>query len=73
MISIRFVNDREDLVEEIGAQYWISGHVHDAYWEVVGKTLLIGNPTGYPGEVPQSELFRPDLAIDVEPVALTSS
>ena len=54
-----FVNDREDLVEEIGARCWISGHVHDAY-RAVAETLVIGNPSGYPNEMPESRLFRPD-------------
>ena len=65
-----FVNDREDLVEEIGAKLWISGHVHDAYRAVVGDTLVLGNPAGYPNVKPESRLFRPDLAIDVEPAAM---
>ena len=63
-----FVNDREGLVEEIGARYWISGHVHDAYQAVVGDTLVLGNPTGYPNATGRKGgLFRPDLAIEVEP------
>ena len=66
-----FVNDREDLVEEIGAKLWISGHVHDAYRTVVGDTLVIGNPAGYPQEKPERRLFRPDLAIEVKPGART--
>ena len=68
-----FVNDREALVEEIGAQCWISGHVHDAYRAVVGETLVIGNPAGYPHEAPESGLFRPDLAIEVEPASIDDS
>ncbi len=47
-----FVNDREDLVEDVCAQYWISGHVHDPYRAVVGNTLVLGNPAGYPREAP---------------------
>ena len=43
-LSGYFVNDREGLVGEIGAQCWISGHVHDAYRAVVGDTLVIGKP-----------------------------
>ena len=66
-----FVNDREDLVEDIGAQVWISGHVHDPYRAMVGNTLVIGNPTGYPDETQESGLYRPDFAIDVEPFVLT--
>ena len=46
-------------------------HVHDLYRAVVGNTLVIGNPTGYPREAPESGLFKPDFAIDVEPIALT--
>ena len=63
-----FVNDQEDLVEEIGAQCWISGHVHDAYRAVVGDTLVIGNPAGYPNEAVESPLFRPDRVIEVRPM-----
>lgn len=66
-----FVNDNEGLVHTIGAQVWISGHVHDAYRAVIGDTLVMGNPTGYPFDGAQKPLFRPDLAIDVEPLAAT--
>ena len=66
-----FVNDNEGLVHMIGARVWISGHVHDAYRAVVGDTLVIGNPAGYPFDGPKRPLFRPDLAIDVEPAAMT--
>ena len=60
-----FVNDREDLVEEIGADLWISGHVHDPYDCVVGGTYCVANPTGYPGEVPEVGEFGPDRVIEV--------
>ena len=62
-----FVNDREDLVKEVGAQCWISGHVHDAYEARVGETRVIGNPAGYPNEAPAHRLFRPDRVIEVSP------
>ena len=62
-----FVNNHEDLVEDVGAQYWISGHVHDAYEAVVGETRVIGNPTGYPHEATETRLFRPDKVIEVSP------
>ena len=41
-----FVNDCEDLVEDIGAQLWISGHVHDPYRAVVGNTAGDRQPDG---------------------------
>lgn len=62
-----FLNDNEGLVHTIGAQVWISGHVHDAYRAVVGDTIVIGNPNGYPFDGEEKPLFRPDLVIEVEP------
>ena len=63
-----FVNDREDLVEEIGAHLWISGHVHDPYDCTVGWTRCVGNPAGYPGELPETTGFRPDKIVEVQEV-----
>ena len=64
-----FVNDREDLVREIGAQLWISGHVHDPHDVVIGNTRVIGNPTGYPRDFGREPKHKPDLVIEVEPTA----
>ena len=66
-VNGHFVSDLEDLIEEIGVQYWISGHVHDAYEAVVGDTRVIGNPTGCPREAVERSLFRPDRVIEVSP------
>lgn len=61
-----FVNDNEGLVREIGAQAWISGHVHDAYEAMIGGTQVVGNPTGYPFDAADEKgLFRPDRVIEV--------
>ena len=62
-----FVNDQEDLVREVGAKLWISGHVHDSYDCVVGETRCVGNPTGYPGGVRKQVGFKPDCVIEVTP------
>ena len=59
-----FINDRENLVREIGAKLWISGHTHEAYDYQIGATRCLGNPTGYPGEERESRLFRPDRVVD---------
>ena len=59
-----FVNDREDLVREVGAQYWISGHVHDPFECVVGDTQCIGNPTGYPRQFRRGPKYKPDRVIE---------
>ncbi len=63
-----FINDKPDLVREIGATLWISGHTHEAYDYQEGATRCIGNPTGYLGEERQSRLFRPDKIVDVPPI-----
>ena len=60
-----FINDREDLVREIGAKLWISGHTHEAYDYRIGATRCIGNPAGYYAEHRQSKLFRPDRVVEV--------
>ncbi len=60
-----FINDKEDLVREIGAKLWISGHTHEAYDYLIGETRCIGNPTGYSGEMRESRLFRPDKVVEV--------
>ena len=62
-----FINDKLDLVREVGAKLWISGHTHEAYDYRVGATRCIGNPTGYPGEYWESRLFRPDRVVEVSP------
>ena len=61
-----FINDREDLVREIGAKLWISGHTHEAYDYRIGATRCIGNPSGYTGEYRQNRLFRADKVVEVE-------
>ena len=61
-----YFNDREDLVREVGAKLWISGHTHEAFDYRVGKTRCIGNPAGYPDERRESSsLFRADLVVKV--------
>ncbi|QOZ51578.1 metallophosphoesterase [Bradyrhizobium sp. CCBAU 53338] len=36
-----------ELVEELGADCWVSGHIHERHERVVGRTRLISNPKGY--------------------------
>ena len=64
-----YVNAKEDLVRTVGAKLWISGHVHEAYDYRIGETRCIGNPTGYPDQIRESELFRPDKAVTLGPTA----
>ena len=60
-----FINDKPDLVRNIGAAVWISGHTHEAYDYQEGPTRCLGNPTGYIGEERRSRLFRADKVVEV--------
>ena len=64
-LNAYFVNDHEDLVREIGAKFWCSGHTHEAYDYEIGGTRCIGNPTGYPFEDVHSRLFKPDYVFEI--------
>ena len=60
-----FVNDKPELVFEVGARLWISGHTHEPYAYWLGGTRCLGNPCGYPGEWRESKLFKPDLVVEI--------
>jgi hypothetical protein len=62
LTSAAFVARREQLVRETGAALWIHGHVHASFDYQIGRTRVVSNPRGHPGENPS---FRPGLAIEV--------
>ena len=45
-----FESDLDALVERLGPQLWIHGHVHDAFDYMIGRTRIVCHPRGYPGE-----------------------
>lgn len=55
-----FSADCNDLLNKEGISAWICGHTHDEIDKYVGKTRVVCNPLGYPGE----NLFS-DKIIDV--------
>ena len=57
-----FVNDAEDLVHEMEAKLWVSGHVHRPHEAQVGETLSVGNPAEYRKEL-RRKGFRPDRVV----------
>ena len=62
-----WVNDREDLVREIGPQLWISGNVHGPHDVMIDVTRCISNPTGDPVDGTSMERSEPDRVVEVEP------
>lgn len=58
-----FASNLDALVESSGASLWIHGHMHRALDYNIGKTRVICNPRGYPGE-PNTN-FTSDLVVNV--------
>nr|WP_299502292.1 metallophosphoesterase [uncultured Rhizobium sp.] len=48
--SAAFASDMSTLITERGPTLWVHGHVHDRYDYRLGKTRVLCNPRGYPGE-----------------------
>ena len=65
-INSYFYNQHDELVCEIGACLWISGHTHEAWDCQVGITRCVGNPTGYRSEQQRSPYFDPARVVEVE-------
>jgi Icc-related predicted phosphoesterase len=55
--------DAAELVERASAKLWIHGHTHAPCDYVIGKTRVVCNPRGYPGE--SSDSFDLGLVIEV--------
>ena len=45
-----YASNLDWLVEELQPKFWIHGHMHDACEYMIGKTTVICNPRGYPGQ-----------------------
>lgn len=63
-ISFGFSSDLDDLVLQLSPKYWIFGHTHDPYDFMIGKTRMLSNPCGYPGEH-QKTIYEP-IYIEIE-------
>lgn len=58
-----FASDLEALVASSGAALWVHGHIHYASDYGVGRTRVLNNPRGYPGEGVAG--FNPALVVEV--------
>ncbi len=63
ILSGAYASNEEDLVKESGADLWVHGHIHQGCDYRIGKTRIVNNPKGYPGEVAPG--FNPDFVIDI--------
>jgi 3',5'-cyclic AMP phosphodiesterase CpdA len=66
-----YASDCESLMTGAGApEVWLHGHIHRSQDYVVGDTLLVSNPRGYPTKqfgVMENPEWNPALVIDIEP------
>ncbi len=61
-LTAAFVSDRTPVMTAGAPDLWIHGHVHDCFDYRVGKTRILCNPHGYPGE---NAKFDEALVVDV--------
>ena len=61
--SAAFASDLESLILDWGPELWVHGHVHNRVDYSIGRTRVVCNPRGYPGE-PNFDNF--DLGFIVE-------
>jgi predicted phosphodiesterase len=57
-----YASNLDDMISEIGPDFWFHGHTHNSVDYVIGKTRIINNPHGYEDENPN---FDPNLIITI--------
>ena len=62
VLSAAYASHLDELVLQSEATLWVHGHTHEPCDYRIGKTRVICNPHGYPGE---NKWFRSDLVIDI--------
>lgn len=64
LISAAYASNLEDFILRTQPNLWIHGHIHEASDYYIGKTRVICNPKGYPGE--NAGGFREDLIVEIK-------
>ena len=62
VLSAAYASHLDNLVEQSEAVLWVHGHTHQGTVYMIGKTRVVCNPHGYPGE---NKWFRSDLVIEI--------
>jgi predicted phosphohydrolase len=62
-LNVAFASNLDELVEGSKALLWVHGHTHAAADYMIGRTRVLGNPRGYPGET--GTAFKPDLVVEI--------
>ena len=64
IVTTAFASDFDEFIETKQPALWVHGHVHHQVDYVVGKTRVVVNPRGYPGEA-SFRTFKPALIIEL--------
>ncbi|MBB2789236.1 UNVERIFIED_ORG: Icc-related predicted phosphoesterase [Rhizobium esperanzae] len=64
-LTASFASNLERLILRHQPRLWVHGHLHNPSDYYIGRTRVVCNPRGYPGE-PQVRSFNTCLVIDVE-------
>jgi hypothetical protein len=59
-----YANNLDDFILEREPKLWLHGHMHDPVDYMIGKTRVLSNPMGYPGERGVSG-YRKDLVLEI--------
>ena len=65
-----FASRFEYRILEYGPILWVHGHIHSPSDYLLGKTRVLCNPLGYPGETSRQS-FNPNLVVDLAALAET--
>lgn len=61
-LSAAYASDLTDLIARLQPEVWIHGHIHRRVDYRIGRTRVLSNPCGYPGEATG---FDPALSVEV--------
>lgn len=59
LINYGFASKLDEMVFDSGAKLWVHGHTHDPSDYMIGKTRVVANPCGYPGERRGGDSYQP--------------
>lgn len=63
LIDAAYGSHLDDFISEHSIDLWVHGHTHHCVDYKIGKTRVISNPRGYPGQ--NEKEFNPSLVIEV--------
>lgn len=62
-INCFFANRMDTMIQNKEPRLWIHGHMHDPCDYMIGKTRILCNPFGYPGE---NSMFNDNMIVEIE-------